>query len=291
MTPEERRDAIVRLLRTRDDHLPEPVHRTEASRGFVHSDPDNTEACPDCLANDRVMFGCETCGGAGRVAAPRSRDPYAKDVVVAYGLDGSRHEATRARDRQIEILGQQLRPASTVDEIEDANRHPYGWELARRRKWGLFDYATLDRALDLLMVADAAAATAVEKLHVHRRIWPEPAGSPTARRQPWHIEPIGEMAAALERGLVFIDERMPGGALAALDAEGKPRKLRAPGVEPEVRIVARVQRSAGDRARELRDVEIRRAVLDARLPTADVARTWSLSVSQVNKIVRSAAAA
>lgn len=276
MTAEERRDAIVRLLRTRDDHLPEPVHRTEASRGFVHSDPDNTETCPDCLANDRVMFGCETCRGAGRVAAPRSRDPYAKDVVVAYGLDGSRHEATRARDRQIEILGQQLRPASTVDEIEDANRHPYGWELARRRKWGMFDYAALDRALDLLVVADAAAASAVEKLHVHRRIWPEPGGSPTTRRQPWHIEPAGAMAEALERGLVFVDERMP-------------EKLRAPGVEPEVRIVAGVQRSAGDRARAMRDAEIRRAVLEARIPTADVAATWALSISQVNKIIRTAA--
>lgn len=272
---DERREEIIRLLRTRDDHLPEPVRRTEASRGFVHSDPDNTETCPDCLANDRVMFGCETCHGAGRVAAPRSRDPYAKDIVVAYGLDGLRHEATRARDRQIEILGQQLRPASTVDEIEDANRHPYGWELARRRKWGLFDYAALDRALDLLVAADAAAATAVEKLHVHRRIWPEPAASPTTRRQPWHIEPTGAMTEALERGLAFIGERMPD-------------PLRAPSAQaPPVNIAAK-GRHADKGAMEQRNAEIRRLSKHATIPELEA--QFGLKKSALYEIVNKDAA-
>lgn len=255
---DERREAIIRLLQTRDDHLPEPVRRTEASRGFVHSDPDNTETCSDCLANDRVMFGCETCGGSGRVAAPRSRDPYAKDVVVAYGLDGSRHEATRARDRQIEILGQQLRPASTVDEIADANAHPWPWEVTRQRKWNLFDYAALDRALEQLRNVDHTAYRALHAVHVYA----------------WAPSTVATVEC--ERGVAFLSDRLPD-------------PLRAPAPERYQVIVAKLERSAGPTARAIRDDRIRLLAAQGGKP-AEIAASCFVSIRTVYNVVREMAA-
>lgn len=260
MTPE-RKAAIVRLLGSRDEHLPEPRHRTEASAGFVHRDPGNVESCPDCLANDRPMFGCETCGGSGWVKAPRARDPYATEAVVPFGYDGSKHDATHHRDQQIEMLGRQTRPASDVDELADANAHPYGWERARKRMYKAFDYGALDQALEQLRVADDGASRALHAVYVYG--WQE---EPTA----------GPLQAACERGLAFLDQHLPA-------------ELRVPDAEAGVRIVGRVERGAGDRTRALRDEEICRAVLKEHVPTVDVARAWAISVSQVNKIIRAAA--
>jgi hypothetical protein len=146
------RDAqILRLLDTRFDNLPEPTRRTNATAGFVHNDLGRV-TCPDCLANDRVMYGCETCGGRGYTEELRERDPYAVNATRVYGLTGAQHDARVARDAQIARAGKlaQEMLSSLTDELEAANANPYGWEEARRRMYEQFDYAALDRALDAL---------------------------------------------------------------------------------------------------------------------------------------------
>lgn len=154
----ERRDAIVRLLELRAEGLPEPPRRRiEGTSGFVHGRGADGQqlrwlSCPDCLANDRTMFGCETCGGRGQIPDV-GRDPYAVNETVAYGLDGSRHDWSHERDRQIEMLGRQLRQAADVDEVEDANQHPYAWERARRRLYQTYDLAAVDRAVERFHLA------------------------------------------------------------------------------------------------------------------------------------------
>lgn len=151
-----RDDQILRLLDTRFDNLPESTRRDHSSSGFVH-DTVVREACEDCLANDRPRFGCETCGGRGFIEKRRARDPYAIDQkVLPFGLDGSERERVRAIESAISVAERELkrfpgfRPSSSADEIEDANQHPYAWETARRSMYAEFDYAALDRALELL---------------------------------------------------------------------------------------------------------------------------------------------
>lgn len=249
----DRDGAIIRLLRTRDEHLPEPIHRSQGAAGFVHRAPARV-SCPDCLANDRSMFGCETCGGRGYTEEHRERDPYAIDVVVPYGLSPDRREACRSRDRQIDILEEQLRPASTVDEIADANAHPYGWERARKQMYRLFDYAALDRALEALWQIDAEAFGALR------------AAGACSVVDGW-------------RALAFLSDHLPAELRVPASHTGKD----------EVRIVGKLGRAAGRRALDMRDAEICHSVLDAKIPTADVARSWGISISQVNKIIQAAA--
>jgi hypothetical protein len=152
-----RREAILRLLDTRFDNLPEPTVRTHHQSGFVHGRAELS--CPDCLANGRSrMIGCETCGGSGVVVEKRRRDPYMKNDVTRYGFTGEEHDHRVALDEAIRTAGRELtrfpgfRPASSQDEIAEANKHPYGWELARDRMYELFDYAALDIAVDELLI-------------------------------------------------------------------------------------------------------------------------------------------
>lgn len=148
----ERLEQIIRLLDTRNDNLPLPTRReTQIGYGFVH-DTDGHESCPDCLANDRVMFGCETCRGSGYVVVKRERDPYAQDKVLPYGFDVSLHERRREREAELARLAIQLQPPrkSEGDLIAEANAHPYGWEVARKAMYRDYDYRALDVALDQL---------------------------------------------------------------------------------------------------------------------------------------------
>lgn len=146
-----RRVQILMLYVTRNDHLPQPLRRTHTTAGFNH-DQVARESCPDCLANSRVMAGCETCHGRGYVEVHRARDPYAVENVQPYGIDGSLPAAARDRDAQIDRLAVQLAApyASPADEIDDANRHPYGWERLRAAMYRDFDYRALDVALERL---------------------------------------------------------------------------------------------------------------------------------------------
>lgn len=146
----DRRAQIVALLDIRYEALPGLAVRSSASSGFSHR-VRVAVSCPDCLANDRIMFGCETCGGRGVVEAWQSRDPYATDHVAPYGFDPTRHERERARDREIEVLGDQTAaPASEADLLAVANANPYAWERARARLYEVYDLAALDRALEEL---------------------------------------------------------------------------------------------------------------------------------------------
>jgi hypothetical protein len=254
--PADRRAQIVRLLVTRDAHLPVMVRHGEAAAGFVHQRRERT--CPDCLANGRVMLGCETCRGAGVVADPAlialpdglpgddsARDPYAVEKVQPYGMSPVRQEMADERDRMIDRLEEQLAPpVSDADLLAAANLRPDGWELARRRMYRAFDYAALDAALEQLRERAEAAYHVLHSVFVYG----------------WQTEPGPAMSAVAELGLVFLSERLPG-------------RLRAPAAE----VVG-----------ENRDERICRLVLREGWPVRRVAVVEGLSVSQVNRIVKEA---
>jgi hypothetical protein len=240
-----RRDEIVRLLDTRYDHLPTPIRRTEASTGF-RSHGACARFVPGLLGERQ---GDVRLRDVWRARLHRGEAHAGSVLEVGQGravrLRRVRHDATRARDRQIETLATQLRPAIEIDEDKDADApgRDYAWVSARKRMYARFDYAALDRAL--------------EQLHLAR-----PGANPYS-----------------DASLLFLDGRMP-------------ETIRAPDLEePEEAQVAqgRVARAAGPVVFQKRDDEIRRAVLEARIPTGAVALTWGISVSQVNRIVADAA--
>lgn len=210
----ERRTQIIALLESHDDHLPLPVRRDHSTRGFVHKSK-HRASCPDCLANDKVMFGCETCGGTGYTEEYEEHDPYAITKVQPYGLDERRHERAAERDREIDRLAAAIEAAESSkteqDLIAEANKHPYGWEVARRLMYLRYDHGALDAALEHLRDRDETAYSLVHSVSVYG----------------W-LEPATAMEAAVERALVFIDERMPD-------------VIRAPG-DPEHPAMARQRR-------------------------------------------------
>lgn len=178
----DRHAQIVVLLDTMHDHLPTFVRHTHTAAGFVH-ETETAVSCPDCLANSRTMFGCVTCGGRGYTLERRSRDPYAVDHVTPYGLAESAGERERTHHATIARLDAQTRaPWSTeLDALEDANQHPYGWEIARRRMYARFDYRALDVALDLLRAAmPSTPARSSRGLSFLEPWMPDPIRSPRA---------------------------------------------------------------------------------------------------------------
>jgi hypothetical protein len=210
---EERRVAILWLLEHRNDHLPTmPVRRIETAPGFVNEE--RPSDCPDCRANGRIMFGCETCGGSGHVTPARlslvssadedsvndgsSRDPYAKnETVLPFGFDPTRHDAERERDRQIARLGQQTSPARSESELlDEANKRGYAWEEQRRTMYRVFDFAALDLALDKLRAHDVDAAHALNAVYIDG--WLAEVGQ---------ITPLAEQLC--ERALLFLAEELP----------------------------------------------------------------------------------
>jgi hypothetical protein len=259
LTPE-RRDLIVRLLETRDDHLPEPVRRVEGmASGFVH----RTLApvvCPVCEGVE--SFGCAGCGGRGEVERPRDRDPYSVSTETkAYGLDGSRHDAAHERDRKIEMLGRQLRPPLKEAELlEEANHHGFGWEIARQRMYADFDYRALDFALDELRLSDELAYSMLSKVYIYGWLT--------------HITPAVE--SICDRGIVFISDRLP-------------ERLRAPGGEkPNANTIAR-GRHADDRALAQRNGVIRKLHREG-ASIDDLKVRFGLKKSALYEIVNGAAA-
>lgn len=194
MTPD-RRDRIIALLGLIVEGLPEPSRRSHATAGFVHDQPVR-ETCADCLANDRRMFGCETCGGRGYTETRRTRDPYAIDKTQPYGITPDRREAELKRDLEIEQLGQRIRDAeklkTAADEIAAANEHGYPWEQERRRNYERFHVAELERALDTVRDVDPRAHTMLYAVHVYG----------------WFDVTSGEQSAAT-RGLRILDALLP----------------------------------------------------------------------------------
>lgn len=208
MISDERRSEIVWLLTHRNDHLPLPVRHVAETSGFVNER--RPRSCPDCLANGRTMFGCETCGGSGIVEPSRlglvsapdelpddgtARDPYANNESVGY--DRTRHDSIVSRDRQIEVLKRQTRPPrSELELLEEANRRGYAWEEERRTMYRRYDFAILDRALDALRAGDTDAAHALNAVYVDG--WMAEVGRITVTAE-----------ALCERGLRFLDAILP----------------------------------------------------------------------------------
>lgn len=161
---ETRRSQIVWLLEHRNDHLPVESRSASpvASAGFAHGTL-APAVCPMCEGVDSL--GCPECGGRGEVELWRERDPYAKNETVGY--DRTRHDATVARDRQIEIMGQQTRPPRKEAELlKEANDRGYGWEEERAAMYRRYDFAHIDRALDTLRQWDVDAAHALNAVYV-----------------------------------------------------------------------------------------------------------------------------
>jgi hypothetical protein len=195
---EERRADIFWLLRHRNDHLPVEVRSASpvAAPGFVGGS-ERRLSCPDCLTNGRPMAGCETCGGRGEIPDP-GPDPYANnEAVLPFGFNRERHDQSHERDRKIEMLQRQTRPAPTEAELlEEANRRGYAWEEERRAMYRQYDFAALDRALDELRAHYVDAAHAVNAVYV----------------DGWLVE-IGQITPLFEelceRGLAFLSDRLP----------------------------------------------------------------------------------
>ncbi|HEY8723426.1 MAG TPA: hypothetical protein VIL92_06155 [Gaiellaceae bacterium] len=253
-----RRGQIVKLLETRDDHLPQPTRRDHAAAGFVHNAVVR-ETCADCLANDRTMFGCETCGGRGYVETLRRTDPYAVEKVQPYGMSRDRHEKRRERDSELRRLEAQTAPpwTSEADALADANLHPYRWEIDRDRKWADYDYAALDAALEQLRQHDEGAYRLVHSVYVYG----------------W-LESSTVMEAAVERGLRFLDAHMPD-------------PIRAPGDEPSVAkdSLWRGREERHRHARELRVERVLRAHFEWGWSTVQIAAHESLTDRRVRQIV------
>lgn len=85
-----------------------------------------------------------------------------------------RHESTRARDAEIERLGEQVAPPRPEASLRV---RPELWEVERARRWREFDYAALDRALELLRELDWVAYGGVMAAFVYG--W-APAGNAAA---------------------------------------------------------------------------------------------------------------
>lgn len=166
---DQRRTQIIRLLEVLNDGLPVPTRRDASTSGFVNEPRART--CPDCLANGRVMFGCETCGGSGEVTGRRVEvaiavpdeldtdgqrlDPYAQNdwLVLPYGVSSTTKIGhVPARDAAIDRVTDQLRePWKTPeDELADANRTPYPWERQRAALRKAFDIDALTTALEVV---------------------------------------------------------------------------------------------------------------------------------------------
>lgn len=182
----DRRSKILRLYATRHDHLPEPVKRTDAAAGFVHRVL-SRETCPDCFGEQPGRVGCETCRGRGWVEVLRLRDPYAVTRVQPFGLSPAVVERARELDRTIARLEAQLAPApvSELDAVEEANRSPYAWELARRRMYAMFDYRALDVALEqLAWVLPGVPPMSPRGLRLVDPLMPDPIRAPEPTRAP-----------------------------------------------------------------------------------------------------------
>lgn len=142
---EERRELVTALLRTLLAWTPAPRGAPELAaveRGFAHAN--RVVSCPDCLANDRVMFGCETCGGRGYLDDP-GPDPYEQPSKLFGGIGADRgREAQRRLEGALRRLEQDARIRAGVEAQPDA------LTLAIQRRDHQYrhgSYAELERAL------------------------------------------------------------------------------------------------------------------------------------------------
>jgi hypothetical protein len=198
------------------------------------------------------------------------RDPYSvsKDKKTpAYGLDGSRHDATHARDREIENPG--AADAAGAEGVGAARRGERGAVRVGARSRAdakRFDYAALDIALELLRQHDPVAYRALHAVWVYG----------------WLREAGGAADEACRRGLAFLSPRL------AVFEFARGRNLRAPGVEPVKRVVGPMRAEAGDVAKRFRDEQMRNRAAAGATP-ADIAKEFRVSIRTVYRAVNEAA--
>lgn len=203
-----RRARIIRLLQTRDDGLPEArwTNTQPPERGFSN-DVLAPESCPDCLANGVILRTCETCRGEGVIEYRRRKDPMDDPIrnpppdprrKAYFGGDAGDQRVDRARAIDAAVaaaereLQRHLAPPTVEDLIAEANKHPEQWEIERKRMYRQFDYAALDRALELLRQHDQEAYHLTHGIYIYG----------------W-IEPSTTVEVAVERGLRQLDGWMP----------------------------------------------------------------------------------
>lgn len=194
MIPTAREEAVVRALAALLDGLPLPGRAPLSASGFVHGTVER-ESCPDCLANGFVSRRCETCRGRGFIETRRMIDPYDTGQAAGwFGSSAARHERSRARDREIAVLTEQVSPPRSEADLQaEANAgRGEGWELERRRAMGRPWMAELRGLLEVLAVVDTDAWRAVWAVHVYG----------------W-LPGVGAAGDLARRGVVWLAERLP----------------------------------------------------------------------------------
>lgn len=161
----DRHEAILRLLDTRFDNLPDAlgISTTVALRGVTSGFVHRTLASVVCPTCEGVDDRCTTCRGRGFIEKRREVDPMSRAegsvvpaqmrAVAPYGvMSMTKLGHVPARDAEIARLAVQTRehPATELDLLADANANPEPWEQARRRMYERFDYAALEVAVDEL---------------------------------------------------------------------------------------------------------------------------------------------
>lgn len=225
----QRRLAIIRLLATMDDGLPEPAGQWASFGALPGEKATKRQPCRSCDTSGRVNTRtgdepCAKCDGAGwflvdAYTGRRENEPVAAGQALGALSGPAREEWRKRTDETIRRIRSQLvRPTSSRDEIEEANQTPEPWERARKRMFKRYDYGALNRALDALRCGNHAcqrAAAAVRSVYTHG-----------------HTEPSTTLERDAELGLFLLDRLMPD-------------PIRAPGVETvEHPAVARIRRRA-----------------------------------------------
>lgn len=262
--PTGRREQIIVLLETRDDHLPQPAARRHVDPGFVHN-AKARETCEDCLASGdttAAKVGCETCGGRGWIEVVRTSDPYELEGTKPFGWDVRHHELAHDRDAELRRLAQQTAPLRATDADDLADTRPHQWEIDRQRKWADYDYRALDAALEELRQVDDGAYKLLHSVYVYG----------------W-LDHSAVVEAACARGLRFIDARMPA-------------TIRSPGMEQDADAVKESLWHGKSERHQARRAERVQRVIRAHFvwgwSTAEIAAHEVLSQRRVQQILSGA---
>lgn len=214
-----RRAALIRLLETMNDGLPEPRGQWAGFGAVPGETATRKQPCRSCDETGSVNTRtgpkpCPKCDGKGwylvdGYTGRRENEPQPPAPTQRLGsLSGPerqewRHKTDAAIDRTKEQLAVGTAgPQTLADELAEANHSGgYRWERERNDLRKRFDYPALNRALAVLRDRDEPAHALLHSVYVYG----------------W-LEPSTVMQAAIERGLVLVLARMP-------------ETIRAPGFE------------------------------------------------------------
>ena len=260
--------AILRCLLEWVPGPPATSPRTDPGFGPAGS---RWATCPDCLANGRVLFTCETCGGRGEVFEG-GRDPMSDPPAVprdhrrrAAGFGGSDRED--ARDRRRRLLDIERRLGEDADvragRIAPADRETRAID-ARDRLYARGSVSDVARALERLRDVDVDAYRACYSIALD----PPAADVELDTRHPAGVE----LLAALVPDPVLV----PAGMLQAPDVERIARAGRA--------ALWRGRNGWAARTRGERDALVRAAIVEG-VSISTVSLRFGLSRRRVQQIV------